>query len=146
MRKLWLIGGATAVIAAGAAFVLLSGAKSPAASADAKDKKPDVTLEFTSREVVNPKSVTLPRRIEFTAPHDAPRTAIRDYWLSLADAAEREGNAEGCYQYLYHAGWDMGLPALDEYGPLLERMAAVAEGMGSSALAKLARAHLRSLL
>jgi hypothetical protein len=80
------------------------------------------------------------------AEHDAPRTAIRDYWLSLADAAEREGNAEGCYQYLYHAGWDMGLPALDEYGPLLERMAAVAEGMGSSALAKLARAHLRSLL
>ena len=76
MRKLWLIGGATAVIAAGAAFVLLSGAKSPAASADAKDKKPDVTLEFTSREVVNPKSVSLPRRIEFSGPLVAPRTAI----------------------------------------------------------------------
>ncbi len=76
MRKLWLIGGAAVVIAAGAAFVLLSGAKSPAASADAKDKKPDVTLEFTSREVVNPKSVSLPRRIEFFGPLVAPRTAI----------------------------------------------------------------------
>ena len=65
MRKLWLIGGAAVVIAAGAAFVVLSGAKSPMHSASDKDKKPDVTLEFTSREVVSPKNVALPRRIEF---------------------------------------------------------------------------------
>lgn len=76
MRKLWLIGGAAVVIAAGAAFVVLSGAKSPMHGAGDKDKKPDVTLEFTSREVVSPKNVALPRRIEFSGSLVAPRTAI----------------------------------------------------------------------
>ena len=76
MRKLWLIGGAAVVIAAGAAFVVLSGAKSPMHGASDKDKKPDVTLEFTSREVVSPKNVALPRRIEFSGSLVAPRTAI----------------------------------------------------------------------
>ena len=76
MRKLWLIGGAAVVIAAGAAFVVLTGAKSPLNSAKAKDKKTDVTLEFTSREVVSPKNVALPRRIEFSGSLVAPRTAI----------------------------------------------------------------------
>lgn len=76
MRKLWLMGGAAVVIAAGAAFVLLSGARSPGGGAGSKDKKPDVTLEFTSREVVSPKSVALPRRIEFSGPLVAPGTAI----------------------------------------------------------------------
>lgn len=76
MRKLWLFGGAAAVIAAGAAFVVLSGAKSPPHGADGKAKKPEVTLEFTSREVVSPKNVALPRRIEFSGSLVAPRTAI----------------------------------------------------------------------
>lgn len=76
MRKLWLFGGAAAVIVAGAAFVVLSGAKSPLHGADGKGKKPEVTLEFTSREVVSPKNVALPRRIEFSGSLVAPRTAI----------------------------------------------------------------------
>lgn len=74
MRKLWLIGGVAAVIAAGGAFALLSGAKS--SGHGDKDKKPDVTLEFTSTEVVSPKNVAMPRRIEFSGPLVAPRTAI----------------------------------------------------------------------
>lgn len=76
MRKLWLIGGAAVVIAAGAAFAVLSGAKSPADGAKSGDKKPDVTLEFTAREVVNPQNVTLPRKIEFSGSLVAPRTAV----------------------------------------------------------------------
>ncbi|MBE2244077.1 MAG: efflux RND transporter periplasmic adaptor subunit [Burkholderiaceae bacterium] len=76
MRKLWLFGGAAAVIVAGTAFVVLSGAKSPLHGADGKGKKPEVTLEFTSREVVSPKNVALPRRIEFSGSLVAPRTAI----------------------------------------------------------------------
>lgn len=77
---------------------------------------------------------------------DAPRAAVRDHWLALADDAEAAGDDAACYQHLYRAGWDLGLPLLDEYGPLLERMASVAHRMGSPALARLARAHLRSLL
>ena len=74
MRKLWLIGGVAAVIVAGGALQVLSGAKS--FGTDAKDKKPDATLEFTSTEVVSPKNVAMPRRIEFSGPLVAPRTAI----------------------------------------------------------------------
>lgn len=74
MRKLWLTGGALAVIAAGVAIVLVSRAKS-AADADDK-KKAEATLEFTTQEVVRPQAVALPMRIEFSGPLVAPRTAV----------------------------------------------------------------------
>ena len=74
MRKLWLTGGALAVIAAGVAIVLVSRAKS-AADADDK-KKAEATLEFTTLEVVRPQAVALPMRIEFSGPLVAPRTAV----------------------------------------------------------------------
>lgn len=71
MRKLWVVGCVVAVIAAGAAAVLASRAK----SADDAGK-PEVALEFTSREVVKPQTVAMPTRIEFSGPLVAPRTAI----------------------------------------------------------------------
>lgn len=74
------------------------------------------------------------------------RQRVSDYWLALADAAQARQNYRETYQLLYRAGWDLGLAALEDYGPLLERMAAVAEQAGSAALAQLARAHRRSLM
>ena len=74
MRKPWLIGGVGAVIAAlVTAGVMASIAKS---RSDAKDKKPEVTLEFTPAEVVRPLLATMPERVEFSGPLMAPRTAV----------------------------------------------------------------------
>lgn len=43
---------------------------------DSKDKKPDVTLEFTPSEVTRPLLAAMPERIEFSGPLMAPRTAV----------------------------------------------------------------------
>ena len=73
MRKLWLTGGVAALIVAGIAVVVVSGAKS---GSDGDDKKNEVALEFTQQEVVRPQEVALPIRIEFSGPLVAPRTAV----------------------------------------------------------------------
>lgn len=73
MRKPWLIGGAVAIIVALVAVGMVSRAKS---KDDSKDKKPEVTLEFTPAEVVRPLLATMPERIEFSGPLMAPRTAV----------------------------------------------------------------------
>lgn len=74
MRKLWLVGGLVAVIAAGSAVVVLPHVTS---GGDAGDKKKDdVTLEFTNREVVRPLAVAMPLAIEFSGPLVAPRSAV----------------------------------------------------------------------
>jgi hypothetical protein len=72
MRKLWLLGGAAVVIAGSAAFMMLSGAKSPFGGDKKDGKPPPATLEFTAREVVHPQNVALPTRIEFSGPLVAP--------------------------------------------------------------------------
>lgn len=74
MRKLWLIGGLVAVIAAGSAVVVLPRVMS-AGDTDDK-KKDDVALEFTTREVVRPLAVAMPLAIEFSGPLVAPRSAV----------------------------------------------------------------------
>ncbi len=43
---------------------------------DAKDKKPEVPLEFVAREVVQPTLARLPTVLEFSGPLVAPQTAI----------------------------------------------------------------------
>ena len=75
MRKPWVIGAAAAIIVAALAAVVVSRAKSND-GADAKDKKPEVTLEFTPAEVVRPVMAAMPERIEFSGPLTAPRTAV----------------------------------------------------------------------
>lgn len=75
MRKLWLVGGVSAIMVAGIAFVVVSRATS--GGTDGADKKPAETpLEFTSLEVVRPLTVAMPLRIEFSGPLVAPRTAV----------------------------------------------------------------------
>ncbi len=73
MRKLWLVGAGVAVIVAAVALAVVSRAKS---GDDSKDKKPEVALEFTPAEVVQPTLATLPERIEFSGALMAPRTAV----------------------------------------------------------------------
>lgn len=74
MRKRWLMVGVFAVVAAGAAFVVVS--KGASGGGDKKDKPPEVALEFTAQEVVQPLKVAMPLRIEFSGPLVAPRTAV----------------------------------------------------------------------
>jgi RND family efflux transporter MFP subunit len=74
MRKPWLVGGGVAIIVA---LVAVGVVQSRAKSGDGnKDKKPDVTLEFTPGEVVKPLLAAMPERIEFSGPLMAPRTAV----------------------------------------------------------------------
>ena len=75
MRKRWLVGGGVAIIVVASALMVVSRAKSTRA-ADDKDKKPDVTLEFTPGEVVRPTLAAMPDRIEFSGPLMAPSTAV----------------------------------------------------------------------
>lgn len=76
MRKQWLVGGGVAIIVVAAALVAVSRAKSMGRGGEDKDKKPDVTLEFTGAEVVKPTLMALPERVEFSGALMAPRTAI----------------------------------------------------------------------
>jgi len=76
MRKQWLVGGGAAIIVVAIALVAVSRAKSTSRAEEEKNKKPDVTLEFTPAEVVRPTLMALPERIEFSGPLMAPRTAI----------------------------------------------------------------------
>jgi membrane fusion protein (multidrug efflux system) len=73
MRKQWLIGGGVAIIVAAVTAAVVIHAKS---GDDSKDKKPDVTLEFTPAEVVKPLMVSMPERIEFSGALMAPQTAV----------------------------------------------------------------------
>ena len=75
MRKRWLVGGGVAIIVVASALMVVSRAKSTR-TADDKDKKPDVTLEFTPGEVVRPTLAAMPDRIEFSGPLMAPSTAV----------------------------------------------------------------------
>jgi len=73
MRKPWLVGGTVAIIVALVAVGVSLRAKS---RDDAKDKKAEVTLEFTPAEVTRPTLAAMPERIEFSGPLMAPRTAV----------------------------------------------------------------------
>lgn len=73
MRKPWLVGGGVAIIVALVAVGVVSRAKS---GDSAKDKKAEVTLEFTPAEVVTPRLAAMPEHVEFSGPLMAPRTAI----------------------------------------------------------------------
>ena len=73
MRKQWLVGAGVATVAAAVALAVVSRAKS---SDDSKDKKPQVTLEFSAAEVIRPVLAALPERIEFSGSLMAPRTAV----------------------------------------------------------------------
>jgi RND family efflux transporter MFP subunit len=81
MKTRWLVGAFAVVVVAAAASLVLSKLEVPDALAKlgigkAKDKKPDVTLEFVPSEVVQPARVLLSRVIEFSGPLVAPNTAI----------------------------------------------------------------------
>ena len=76
-RALWIGGAVAVLLAAGVAGgAAVQSARKPDASKDGGDGKPQVTLEFTPREVVAPTLATLSSRIEFSGPLVAPQTAV----------------------------------------------------------------------
>jgi membrane fusion protein, multidrug efflux system len=82
MKKAWLLGSAAlAVVAAAAALRVSDKIAWPQAFAalglgKAADGKPDVTLEFVAREVVQPSHVALARMVQFSGPLVAPNTVL----------------------------------------------------------------------
>jgi membrane fusion protein (multidrug efflux system) len=86
MSKKWLLGGLGVTALAVAGVALWTGAlpmpgalaksRVEAASKKDGDKKPDVPLEFASREVVQPALARLPGSVEFSGPLVAPQTAL----------------------------------------------------------------------
>jgi membrane fusion protein (multidrug efflux system) len=70
MGKRWVMGGVAAVVA-----VALIAGVAIGRNADKPKGKPDVTLEFTQREVVRPAMASLPVTIAFSGPLVAPQTA-----------------------------------------------------------------------
>lgn len=73
------------------------------------------------------------------------RARIRDYWLSQAEAAEREKRYAAAYQYYYNAGWDCGLQFVKSYQPILEALSRSASLAGFPALAEVANLHRQFL-
>ena len=89
MHKGWVVGavaGVAAMSIVAAAWMVGSGAGNAEAATDGqaswrifgrdKGKRPEVPLEFTSREVVQPSLAAMPHRIEFSGPLVAPATAV----------------------------------------------------------------------
>jgi RND family efflux transporter MFP subunit len=92
MKKHWWLGGGVAAVAlAGVGVAVGTGVFKPAGAADTVagktekgadkgdkggDKKPEVPLEFVSREVVQPVLARLPGVVEFSGPLVAPQTAM----------------------------------------------------------------------
>lgn len=73
-RKVWWIGGAVVLLAASVAAALATVGQ-PGKGGKDGDGKPQVTLEFTPREVVAPTLASMPSVIEFSGPLVAPQTA-----------------------------------------------------------------------
>ena len=78
MKKKWIVGvGALVLLAVGGGALMTGAVQIPALSAMAKsDKKPEVTLEFVPREIVQPTLARLPGLLEFSGPLVAPQTAL----------------------------------------------------------------------
>jgi RND family efflux transporter MFP subunit len=74
MRKTW-VAAAVGVIVVGSGGALLAAGVIPLPGRN-DDKKPEVPLEFTSQEVVQPTLMALPTAIEFSGPLVAPSTAV----------------------------------------------------------------------
>jgi RND family efflux transporter MFP subunit len=78
MRKAWWVGGVAVLAAAGVAGAIVvsqqgGDKKKPGGKGD---DKPQVTLEFTPREVVQPVLATIATQVEFSGPLVAPQTAV----------------------------------------------------------------------
>jgi membrane fusion protein, multidrug efflux system len=79
MQKKWLFGGVAVVLALGIGGAWIGGVLPPKADAKValgKDGKPEVALEFASREVVQPALARMSSQVEFSGPLVAPQTAL----------------------------------------------------------------------
>jgi membrane fusion protein (multidrug efflux system) len=128
MGKRWVWGG----LAAAVAVALIAGV-AIGRNADKPKGKPEVTLEFTQREIVQPTMASLPVTISFSGPLVAPQTAA--------------ARARGTLQALYvaegsrvKAGQVIGTLDLDELSGRLNERNAMLES-ARTVLAQAERTH-----
>jgi membrane fusion protein (multidrug efflux system) len=128
MGKRWVMGGLAAVVA-----VALIAGVAIGRNADKPKGKPEVTLEFTPREVVHPSLASLPVTIAFSGPLVAPQTAA--------------ARARGTLQALYvaegsrvKAGQVIGTLDLDELSGRVNERNAMLES-ARTVLAQAERTH-----
>ena len=128
MGKRWVMGGLAAVVA-----VALIAGVAIGRNADKPKGKPDVTLEFTQREIVQPTMASLPVTISFSGPLVAPQTAA--------------ARARGTLQALYvaegsrvKAGQVIGTLDLDELSGRVNERNAMLES-ARTVLAQAERTH-----
>ena len=139
--RLWLGAGVLLVLAAGGAatWVLTQRAEAGSARAGAEgqkgDKKPEVALEFTPREVVQPQRARIAATLEFSGPLVAPGTAIvrAKAGGTLLSLAVAEGSR-------VQAGQALGRIDLAEIGTRVAERSAQLES-ARAALAQAERTH-----
>lgn len=79
-----------------------------------------------------------------SSPAERP-AAVAAYWAGQADQAAAEGDWPAAYHALVAQGWDLGLPSLVDYVPLLQQIVAAAQHAGYAARAAVATTHLQCL-
>ena len=139
--RLWLGAGVLLVLAAGGAatWVLTqraeAGSARPGAEGQKGDKKPEVALEFTPREVVQPQRARIADTLEFSGPLVAPGTAIvrAKAGGTLLSLAVAEGSR-------VQAGQALGRIDLAEIGTRVAERSAQLES-ARAALAQAERTH-----
>jgi RND family efflux transporter MFP subunit len=72
----WWVGGAAALLLAGAGVALVAGGASLPGLKKNETKKVDQPLAFTADEVAQPRRVAMPDRVDFSGPLVAPSTAV----------------------------------------------------------------------
>lgn len=66
---------------------------------------------------------------------------VMNYWFSRGQDAMRENRCEEAYAAFFSAGWDMGVSALADFLPILERLGDAAEASGWMGRCEVARTH-----
>lgn len=78
-------------------------------------------------------------------PAHRTRSAIREYWMGLAQNAVNESRFADAYSCYVQAGWDLGAERLSDYIEILEGMSSCATLAGWAARARIAATHAECL-
>jgi hypothetical protein len=73
------------------------------------------------------------------------RESVHQYWLDKARDAELDRNPQEAYRCHYQSGWDIGLIDRQRYLSILDELVQAATNGGSTALARIADVHRRTL-
>ncbi|TWU44046.1 hypothetical protein Q31b_15810 [Novipirellula aureliae] len=80
-----------------------------------------------------------------SAEEPLPLRKVCEYWMRVADDYQHHGNLKATLDSLMRAGWDLGAEQIADYGPILEKIEAVAADAGQVGRSRLAAAHRQCL-